>query len=188
MAYIDIIEPEQAEGELKEVYNQIEEQRGAVAQVLMIQSLNPQALKTHLDLYMSIMFGKSKLKRSTREMLAVVVSCANNCEYCKTHHSEAVNHFWKDEERANKLCNDYTDIEMNDKEKALCDYAWHLTVSPHSKVKVKEHVNNLKKLGVTDEEILDAAQVIAYFNFVNRLVLGLGVELEEHRGKGFLYE
>lgn len=154
----------------------------------MIQSLNPDALETHLDMYMSIMFGKSPLKRATREMIAVVVSCANNCEYCQTHHSEAVNHFWKDDDRASQLCNDYTELEMTEKERAFCDLAWHLTVSPHSKVGINKYMKKLKDLDVSDREILDATQIVCYFNFVNRLVLGLGVELEADKGKGFLYD
>jgi alkylhydroperoxidase family enzyme len=49
-------------------------------------------------------------------------------------------------------------------------------------------VEKLRELGASDRAILDADLVIAYFNFVNRLVLGLGVELEDDEGKGYRYE
>ena len=40
-------------------------------------------------------------------------------------------------------------------------------------------VDGLRALGWSDLEIHDAAQVVAYFNYVNRLADGLGVDLEE---------
>jgi alkylhydroperoxidase family enzyme len=39
-------------------------------------------------------------------------------------------------------------------------------------------VQALRSAGLSDEEILHATQVTAYFNFVNRMAHGLGVELE----------
>ena len=42
----------------------------------------------------------------------------------------------------------------------------------------REALNPLRDAGLDDRAILDLVQVIAYFNFVNRLADGLGVELE----------
>jgi len=74
MAYINVIEPEDADGELKQIYNNLIEKRGKLAEVHKIQSLNPESIVRHMDFYMTIMFGKSPLKRYQREMMAVVVS------------------------------------------------------------------------------------------------------------------
>jgi alkylhydroperoxidase family enzyme len=41
------------------------------------------------------------------------------------------------------------------------------------------HYRFLKSHGLTDRIILDATLVVAYFNFVNRMVLGLGVNVDE---------
>ena len=78
MAWIDIIEPDDATGDLKELYDTIAEKRGKVSNVLKVHSQNPAALKEHLDLYDVILFGYSPLSRSDREALAVVVSAAND--------------------------------------------------------------------------------------------------------------
>ncbi|PIP80146.1 MAG: peroxidase [Gammaproteobacteria bacterium CG22_combo_CG10-13_8_21_14_all_40_8] len=186
MAFIDIIPPENAEGELKEVYDQVIKSRGAVAEVLRLHSLNPKSLTTHVDLYMGIMFGKSPLKRHIREMMAVVVSKANNCYYCQTHHGEALNNFWKDENRVEQLKADFTQCGLTEKELGLAQYAWQLTQDPSAST--QQQIDSLKALGWSDRAILDAALVISYFNFVNRMVLGLGAHIEEHQGKGFVYD
>jgi alkylhydroperoxidase family enzyme len=80
MALIKVIQPEEAEGELKEVYDDIITTRGKLAEIHKIQSLNPKSIVNHMDLYMTLMYGKSPIKRVVREMMAVVVSKANNCK------------------------------------------------------------------------------------------------------------
>jgi len=186
MPYIEVIQPDQATDELKEIYDGLVKSRGKVAEVHKIQSLNPKSITDHMDLYMTIMFGKSPLKRVQREMMAVVVSKANECEYCQVHHLEAVNNFWKDDLRAAKLKSDYKSARLNEIDLALCEYAWQLTKTPGA-ANENVLVEPLKKLGVEDRAILDATLVVAYFNFVNRIVLSLGVALEENPG-GYQYE
>ncbi len=187
MAYIKVIEHDESEGHLKEIYDGLVESRGKLASVHKIQSLNPQSITDHMDLYMTVMFGKSPLRRYLREMMAVIVSAGNKCPYCVRHHGDALNYFWKNQERVNLLAEDWEQLDLSDVEKGLCKYAHDLTTQP-STVNEKEHIQKLKDLGLEDRAVLDAALVIAYFNFVNRLVLGLGVELEEEGGEGYKYD
>ena len=81
MAWIDIIEEENAEGSLKEQYDQLIEPWGGVDNILKIHSLNPKSLAAHVQLYKTLMYGKSPLRRTDREMIAVVVSTINQCHY-----------------------------------------------------------------------------------------------------------
>lgn len=185
MAFIRVIHEGQADGRLKEIYDDLLEKRGKIAEVHKIQSLNPETIVNHMDLYMSIMFGQSPLKRVQREMIAVVVSAANNCVYCQAHHSAAVNHYWKDEGRVEQLRQDYTRLDLAPIDRLLCDYARSLTLNPGSDTE-KAFIAPLREAGLDDRGILDATLVIAYFNFVNRIVLGLGVKLEENSG-GYKY-
>lgn len=185
MPNIEVIEPLEAEGLLKDIYNDLIKSRGKIASVHKIQSLNPQSIIDHMALYQTIMFGKSPLKRVVREMMAVVVSASNNCHYCITHHAEAVAHYWKNEERVVQLSKDYTQCQLPEKELLLCQYAEDLTKNPQTH-DGKIWAEKLKVAGLEDKAVLDAALVVAYFNFVNRLVLSLGVALEENPG-GYNY-
>ena len=185
MPFIETIGENEAEGKLKEIYDNIISSRGKIAEVHKVQSLNPASIVNHMDLYMTIMFGKSPLKRVQREMIAVVVSKGNNCEYCQTHHAEAVNHYWKDDEKTNQLRKDYTALDLSEQDKLLCDYAWEVTKNPGNETELT-FIKPLKDIGLDDRAILDATLVIAYFNFVNRIVLSLGVQLEENAG-GYKY-
>ncbi|HSR67999.1 MAG TPA: hypothetical protein VLU25_08660 [Acidobacteriota bacterium] len=49
--------------------------------ILRIHGVNPKVLRSHYRLYKSIMHEDSPLSRLQREMMAVVVSAANDCHY-----------------------------------------------------------------------------------------------------------
>jgi uncharacterized peroxidase-related enzyme len=185
MAHIPIIQPEDAEGRLREIYDDIETKRGKVADVHKIQSLHPETIVQHMDLYLELMYGSSPLTRAQREMIGVVVSAANRCEYCQAHHDAALNRYWKDEQRVSRLRRDFTAAELSPADGALCRLAWNLTAEPASDR--LPDINAVKEHGLSDRAVLDAALIIAYFNFVNRIVLGLGVELEADEGQGYRY-
>lgn len=82
MAWISEIEVKDATGKLSELYDRIGARtHGSVANILKVHSIHPDAMDAHLSLYKTIMFGESGLSRSQREMIAVVVSNSNECEY-----------------------------------------------------------------------------------------------------------
>lgn len=60
---------------------------------------------------------------------------------------------------------------------ALCRYALVLTV--RSWTVRRADVEALRGAGLSDRDIVDANQVAAYYNYVNRVADGLGVELED---------
>ena len=81
MAWIKMVEPEDATGELKQEYDAALDRAGKVFNILKVQSLNPASLRASMQLYGATMFGTSGLSRAEREMLATVVSWANHCFY-----------------------------------------------------------------------------------------------------------
>jgi uncharacterized peroxidase-related enzyme len=83
----------------------------------------------------------------------------------------------KDEALVSQIKVDYTKAIIDSKTLAMLNYAVKLTVKPTSIT--EEEVNILRDQGCTDREILDVCQITSYFNFVNRMAEGLGVELEE---------
>ncbi|PCJ61905.1 MAG: peroxidase [Planctomycetota bacterium] len=186
MAYIKTIPPKEADGALKEIYDEILSKRGQVAEVLQIQSLNPDSLQDHLNSYMTIMFKKSPLSRQQREMMAVIVSSENGCQYCQSHHGDALNYFWKNLENIELLKKSPELLELPEVDRLLIRYATNLTNDPGKKH--LEIINKLRACGLTDKAILDATLVIGYFNFVNRIVQGLGVELGEEDSAKYKYD
>jgi uncharacterized peroxidase-related enzyme len=81
VAYLRLIEVEDATGDLEREYEAASTRAGKVFNIVKAMSLRPPVLRTSMDLYRSIMFGASELSRAERELLAVVVSHANDCHY-----------------------------------------------------------------------------------------------------------
>jgi len=185
MSWIKEISEEDANGALAEAYERIRSRRGKVANVMRVQSLAPKAMEAHLDLYLDLLFGKGKLTRPERELIAVVVSVQNGCEYCTHHHAAALEAYWKDPERVARLKRDPASAGLSPRESDLAGYATELTARPHA---IQEDwIDRLRAHGLEDGEILRANMIIAYFNFVNRMVQGLGVASSEEEIGGYRY-
>ena len=81
MAWIRSVNFEESEGSLRRQYDQALKRAGKIFNILKIQSLNPSSLQASIQMYTSLMLRPSGLSREEREMIAVVVSAANNCHY-----------------------------------------------------------------------------------------------------------
>ena len=76
-----MIPPEKAEGKLKVEFDKAIRRAGKVFNILRIQSLNAETLNASMHMYLASMHGASGLSRAERELLATVVSRANDCFY-----------------------------------------------------------------------------------------------------------
>ncbi len=74
------------------------------------------------------------------------------------------------------LADDWRRAELSAVDAGLCVYAEKLTRAPWAMEKAD--VEDLRALGLDDERIHDAIQVIAYFNYINRVADAIHVDLE----------
>ena len=184
MSWIEEIEVDEADGKLAEMYAELTERRGKISNILKVHSLNPQAMSDHLDLYMTLMFGKSGLSRAEREAVAVVVSATNECEYCVNHHTEALRHYIDDEETLNMLATADGLETFEPRLSNIVRHAERLTVAPAAMT--ESDLEELRAVGLDDKDILDLTLIVGYFNFVNRIAVGLGVSYSDDELSGYL--
>lgn len=92
------------------------------------------------------------------------------------HHAEALKGVGGEEGLVSRLRVGDRSAVTDPGEVAMLDYSAKLTQAPATVT--KDDVDGLRTAGWSDSAILDIAQVCAYFNFVNRMADGLGVELE----------
>lgn len=185
MSWIRTVSEEDATGKLKEMYEQVKDRRGKLSNIMQVQSLHPEAMEAHLDLYMAVMFSRSGLTREERELIALAVSAANGCPYCIRHHAEALQHYWNDEGKVQQLAEDPTSVDLPERQRSMVSYARMLTLEPDGTN--ERQVEGLRARGLSDEGILTVNLVVSYFTFVNRIALGLGVEYSEDEATGYRY-
>lgn len=149
--------------------------------ILQVHSLRPHILAGHLALYKSVLHhNRNTLGRATLELLGVFVSQWNGCEYCREHHFAGLRRHLRDDVQTEAirraLEQDSWETSFEPRERELLRYAFKLTRQPHEMI--EDDLQPMRDAGLTDGEILEANQVIAYFQYANRTVTGLGVSHE----------
>jgi alkylhydroperoxidase family enzyme len=81
MPFIETIDPSRALGALKREYDAAIARAGRIWNIVRIMSLNPDTLRASMRMYSVTMHGECNLSRAQRELLAVIVSQANECHY-----------------------------------------------------------------------------------------------------------
>jgi uncharacterized peroxidase-related enzyme len=183
MSWIDEVDVDDADGKLEAIYAELVAKRGKVANILKVHSLNPEAMANHLDLYMTVMFGQSGLSRTEREAVADVVSATNECAYCVNHHAEALRRYIKNDETLEMLMTADGLETLEPRLSNIVRHAEKLTSAPSAMT--ESDLGELRAVGLSDKDILDLSLVVAYFNFVNRIALGLGVGFSEEEMSGY---
>lgn len=178
MAFIEVIPESDATGKLAELYKRFGNPDGTVDNVLKVHSINPESLEAHCALYVQSMHRKSPLSRVERELIGVIVSMINGCTYCLEHHAAGLHRLLPDDRKhLVDQVKERNNVSLTDRERALVSYAERLTSDPAS---IEQNdIDAMHAHGLTDREILDAAQTTAYFAYANRIVLGLGAAIEE---------
>ena len=92
------------------------------------------------------------------------------------HHRRGLRRLLPDDELLAKLDHGYEDIGLSEKRVAMLRYAEKLTLHPANME--RRDVDELRRVGFSDEDVLHIVQVVGYYAFVNRLADGLGVQVE----------
>ncbi|MEJ2667736.1 MAG: peroxidase-related enzyme [Deinococcales bacterium] len=177
-AWIRLIPESEASGRLRELYERIRSPAGAIDNIMRVHGLRPHTMEGHLALYKSTLHhARNTLPRWLLETAGVYVSLLNGCDYCVDHHLAGLRRLLNDDPRADAILAALQEGRPEDvfggRELALLRYAEALTRRPAS---VDEAlVDAMRAEGMDDGQILEANQVVAYFAYANRTVLGLGV-------------
>jgi len=180
-AWIRMIGDQDAGPELLEILKLARTPHGTVDNVMRVHSLRPSTMKGHVMLYRAALHDDANtLPMWLQEVIGSYVSLLNRCDYSYANHWANARHLMGDDAKADaaeKALQDRKPGEAFDgKALALLRYAEKLTVNPGDMV--REDVAALTDAGVDDGEILEANQIIGYFNYVNRCLNGLGVTTE----------
>ncbi len=176
-----MISDEDADRELLEVLKLARTPHGTVDNVMRVHSLRPNTMRGHVVLYRAALHDDANtLPTWLQETISSYVSILNDCSYSHANHWANARHLIGDDARADKieaaLHARKPEQVFEGAELALLRYAEKLTTEPGDMA--EQDVSALREAGLDDGEILEANQIICYFNYVNRLLNGLGVTTE----------
>lgn len=178
MSWIKIISFKNATGKLLQLYKRISGPKQYLDNILQIHSLRPHSLKGHMALYKNVLHHRENtLPKWLLETLGTYVSLLNGCDYCLEHHFSGLKRLLQADSKAMlyRAAMESDDLEsvFSGRELVLLNYARKLTLQPAQMI--ESDLVPLRAVGLDDGEILEANQVISYFSYANRTVLGLGV-------------
>lgn len=182
MTWITTIPFEQATGKLKMLYERITGPNNNVDNIMMAHSLRPHTMEGHMAIYKHVLHHSGNtVPKWFLEALGVWVSALNRCDYCENHHFAGMKRLLGDDARADaiRVAIAAADIEaapLDRAQKAAMRYARKLTVDPGDMV--QGDVYMLRDVGFDDGQVLEINQVVSYFAYANRTVLGLGCSTE----------
>lgn len=110
-----------------------------------------------------------------RELLALVTSVQNRCEVCVVTHANALRRYGMEKDLISVLTINWHRAELSPRERALAEFATLLTDLPAEAD--ESYLDILRDAGLGEAEILEAVQIVAIYNFSNRINSGLGIRL-----------
>lgn len=179
MSWIKIIKYEEAQSKLKRIYDKIKGPNNNVDNVMLVHSLRPHTLVGHMTLYKNVLHNSNNtLPKWYLEALGVYVSQLNKCDYCFEHHFAGFKRLYGNDVESEKFRQaalvDQMDTFFEGQYLAGCQHAKLLTLQVQT---IQESdIQKLRAAGFSDGEILEINQVVSYFNYANRTVVGLGVD------------
>ena len=178
-AWIEMISDENASSELKEILNLARTPHGTVDNVMRIHSLRPNTMKGHVTLYRAALHDEvNTIPMWFQETISSYVSMLNNCDYSLANHWKNAVHLMGSDQDANKieeaLKAQNPENAFEGEQLAMLKYAGKLTLDPGNMI--EKDVEKLRNEGIDDGKILELNQIVGYFNYVNRLLNGLGVK------------
>ncbi len=179
MTWIKTVPYEDATGKLRRLYDRVKGPGNNVDNIMMAHALRPHTMEGHMVLYKNVLHhGANSLPTWFLETLGVWVSFLNGCDYCVEHHFSGLKRLLDDDAVAEAIRaaieqRDIGALPLEGVQKMAMLYAQELTQNPANVI--EPMVAGLRAAGLEDGEILEINQVVAYFNYANRTVLGLGV-------------
>ena len=131
ISVLGVPDPATLDDDLKLIWAKCVEKLGFVPNVFSAYSLKPKRLRNFMQMYNEIMLAPCGITKLEREMIAVVVSSANRCYYCLVAHGAAVRQLSGDPELGEMMALNYRVAKLEPRQRAMLDFAWKLTVTPH---------------------------------------------------------
>ena len=172
MPFVSLVTEERADAELKQKYEGIRKELGFLPNYYQAIGRKPATVNAQFAMNEAMM-DEGALPRSLKEQIGLVVSGLNTSSYCVALHMEFLRQYGIEKAVGRKLAVDYPNAPVGEKEKAIFRFADKLTRRPGD---IEESdVEELRKHGWDEAAVFETALTVAYFNFVNRVSIGLGL-------------
>lgn len=145
----------------------VQEKAGFIPNVFLTLAHRPDEFRAFMAYHDALMEKDSGLTQADREMIIVVTSNDNGCQYCVVAHGAILRIRAKDVLIADQVATNYRKADITPRQMAMLDFA--LKVSNDARAISEDDFETLRSHGFSDEDIWDIAGVTAFFGLSNRM-------------------
>lgn len=172
ISYLPVPDADEVPEGVSRLWSKAQEAFGFVPNVFTAQALNGDQFLAWWGYFNLLVNKEGHLTNAERELLAVVVSNLNRCDYCAVSHGAALRTYSEDARKADLVAVNWRQAGLSDREGAMAAYAEKLTLRPAEVVEAD--LEPLYAAGLDDHEIMELVQVVGMFNMTNRISSALG--------------
>ena len=153
----------------------VQEKAGFIPNVFLGLAYRPAEFRAFFAYHDAIMEREGgTLSPAEKEMIIVTTSAANGCHYCVIAHGALLRIFSKDPLLADQIAVNYLHAPLSEKQKSMLAFALKLARTPEL-VEESDH-DELGRHGFDDDDILDIANITAFFGLSNRIAIVTGMQ------------
>jgi uncharacterized peroxidase-related enzyme len=174
--WIQTVPWSEATGTLKQAYDWQAASLGEPTEFTQLGSLYPELTLLRLQLYKVVEATPSDLTPLERRLAAYIASRLNETPHCSSGLEQRLDDLAPDAPPGliEQVRRDPSHVKCGHARlDAITAYAAALTLTPG--MIVEEDVQALKSVGLSDLDILDLNNIVAYYNYINRVANGLGL-------------
>ncbi len=173
MSRNELTDPQQATRRVAEIFYEIQRTFGTVPNLFRAYANHPDLLRINWEKQKAIM-TRGELSRKTKQSIALAASVATDCGYCVAVHRTALRTLEVTEVEIERI----ERVEIADaRERALVAFAVDAAVDPHGVT--DDEVNQLRTLGFSSKQIVEALAVIELCSSYNRFANALAIPLDK---------
>lgn len=175
MAHISLPEFEEMSPAIQERARPIMEKTGKLGEIFKLLAIDETIYFATDGMVQGYLLNPTHLSYDIKESIALLISLENGCKMCVDVHKGIAKMLGLSEERIEQVLAGVDAISADEKEKALLRFCIRASKKDNYKV-LKSEIDDLKGLGYSDVEIVEAVAITGYFNYINTLsnVFALG--------------
>jgi len=175
MAHIKLPEFEDMTPAIQEKAKPILEKTGQLGEIFKLLAIDEKVYFATDVMIQKYLLDETTLSYDIKEAIALLISKENGCKMCVDVHKSIAKMLGLSEQKIENILQGIDSIDTNDEEKALLRFCIKASQKDSYKI-LKEEIDDLKEMGFSDTQIIEAVSITGYFNYINTLsnVFGFG--------------
>jgi uncharacterized peroxidase-related enzyme len=175
MAHIKLPEFEDMSPAIQEKAKPILEKTGQLGDIFKLLAIDEKIYFATDGMIQKYLLDETTLSYDIKEAIALLISLENGCKMCVDVHKKIAKMLGLSDERIEEILKGVDAISTTKEEKALLHFCIKASKKDNYKI-LKSEIDELKEMGFSDVQIIEAVAITGYFNYINTLsnVFALG--------------